>query len=85
MHEGNVAPVEGARADQILEGALRVVVLGREHESRGVPIEPVHDTGAVLTLDSAQVVDAAVTHEGVRQGARVMPVSRVADEAALLG
>ena len=85
VDERDVAAVERARANQVLQGALRVVVLGRKHEAGRVAVEPVHDAGAILALDHAKVLDPAMVDKCVGQGAILMPVGWVAHQAALLG
>lgn len=44
-----------------------------------------YDTGAVLALHGAQMVDAAVVDQGVRKRTALVAVSRMAHQAALLG
>ncbi len=69
-HERDVATVERAQADEVLQGLLGLVVLGREHEARGVHVEAVHDARAVVALERPQVRESAVGDEGV--GERVV-------------
>ena len=63
---------------------LGLVVLGREHEPRGVHVETVHDAGAVLALQRTEVVDAAVGDQRVGQGVRRVSRRGVAHQPALL-
>jgi hypothetical protein len=51
VHEHHVATVEHAQADEVLERLLGLVVLGGNHEARGVHVEAVHDAGTVLSLE----------------------------------
>lgn len=85
VNERNVAAVERARANEILERALGVVILGRKHETRGIAVQTMHDTGAVLTLHGAQMVDAAVIDQRIRERTALMTMRRMAHQAALLG
>ena len=50
VRKRDVAAVERTQADEILECALGVVVFRREHEARGIAVEPVHDARAVFSL-----------------------------------
>ena len=54
VDERDIATVERTRADEVLQGALRVIVLGGEHEARGVAVEAVHDAWSVLPLHRAR-------------------------------
>ena len=85
VHERDVAAVEHAQADEVLQGLLRGVVLGGDHEARGLHVQTVHDSGALLPLKHAEVSVAAVRDE--RVGERVVHVAgaRVTDKARLLG
>ena len=85
VDERNVAAVERARADEILERALGVVVFCREHKARGVTIQAMHDAGAVLALHGAQMVNATVIDQGVRKGAALVAMGGMAHQTALLG
>ncbi len=84
VDERDVAAVEHAHADQVLQGLLRRVVLGGDHESRGVHVEAMHDAGALLPLQHPQVVVAAVGHKRIGEGVVDMARARVAHEARLL-
>ena len=44
-----------------------------------------HDTGAVLALHGAQMVDTAVVDQGIRERTALMTMRRMAHQAALLG
>lgn len=86
VNERNVAAVERARTNKILERALGVVVLGSKHETPGgIAIQTMHDTGAVLALHGAQMVDTAVIDQGIRERTALMAMRRMAHQAALLG
>lgn len=67
VNERNIAAVERARTDKILERALGVVVLRRKHKARSVAIQTMHDAGAILALHGAQMVDTAVIDQGIRE------------------
>ena len=85
VNERNIAAVERARTDKILERALGVVVLGRKHKARSVGIQTMHDAGAILALHGAQMVDTAVIDQGIRERTALMTMRRMAHQAALLG
>lgn len=68
-----------------MERALGVVVLCRKHETRGIAIQAMHNTGAVLALHGAQMVDTAVIDQGIRERTALMTMRRMAHQAALLG
>ena len=44
-----------------------------------------HDTGAVLALHGAQMVDTAVIDQGIRERTALMTMRRMAHQTALLG
>ena len=85
VHERDVAAVEGAGPDEVLQLALRVIVLCGEHEARRIAVQPMHDPRTVLPLHGPQMLDAAVVDERVGERAVLVPVRRVAHQAALLG
>mgnify|MGYP006978842099 CR=1 FL=1 len=68
-----------------MERALGVVVLCRKHETRGIAIQAMHNTGAVLALHGAQMIDTAVINQGIRERTALMAMRRMAHQAALLG
>ena len=83
MHERDVAPIERARADEVLQLALRIVILGGKHEARGVTVQAVDDARTVLTLDGTEVVEAAMVGQGVGERSVHVPMGRMAHEPAL--
>ena len=85
LDERDVASVERPQADEVLKGALGPIILGGDHETRGVHVEAVHDARTVVTLKVAQMPVAAVGHEGVRERVTRVPGTRVTDEPRLLG
>ena len=85
VHQRDVATIERASADEVLQRPLRVVVFGGEHEARGVAVEPMYDARAILALNGAEMVEAAVVRQGVCQRAILMAMRRMAHEPALLG
>jgi hypothetical protein len=58
------------------------VVLGHDHDSAGVLIEPVHDAGTDLSADPAEAVE--MEKESVDQGGVAMSGSRMNDESRRL-
>ena len=85
MDKRDIAAVERARADEILKRALGVVIFCREHKARGIAIQAMHDAGAVLTLHSTKMIDAAVVDQSVRKGAALVAMGGMAHQAPLLG
>ena len=85
LDERDVAPVECPQTNEVLEGALGPIVLGGDHEARGVHVKTVHDARTVIALKVAQMPVAAVGHEGVRERVVCVPGTRVTDEPGLLG
>ena len=85
VDERDIAAVERTRANEILKRALRVVVLCRKHETRGIAIQTMHDPGAVLTLHGTKMVDATVVDQSVRKGAALVAMGGMAHQAPLLG
>ncbi len=85
MDKRDIAAVERTRANEILKRALRVVVLCRKHEARGIAIQAMHDAGAVLTLHGTKMIDTAVVDQGVRKRAALVAVGGMAHQPALLG
>ena len=83
MAQSDIAAVERTQANKVLQGALGIIVLGGKHETGRVAVEPMHYAGTVLALQGAQMLDAAVVDQSVCERARVMPVSRMAHQAAL--
>ena len=53
VHERDVATIERAQANEILQRSLGSVVFRRKHETRRVAVEPMHDTRPVLSLKRA--------------------------------
>ena len=85
VDERNIAAIERARTDKVLKCALGVVILGREHEARGIAVQAMHNTGAVLALHGTQMVDTAMIDQGVGKRAALVTMGRMAHQATLLG
>ena len=86
MNERNVVAVDRPILNLRHELAAGLIGLGRQHEARGVAVEPVHDAEPVglLALHVAQVLLAAVPDKRVDQRAVGMIDGGVANEPDLL-
>jgi hypothetical protein len=83
VHEGEVAPVDGADLYRLGQSRLRAVVLRDHHQTRGVLVEPVHDAWTVLPLQGAEL--ACVREQRVHEGASPVALRGMDDEVGLLG
>ncbi len=79
MHQGTIAPLDGMLFE--LPGQLKVgmIVLGRNHDARGISIEPMDDTGSQLAANPGEVI--AMMQQGVDQRAAWMTGSRMDNHA----
>lgn len=86
VNERDVVAVDGAILNLGHKLAPGLIGLGRQHEARGVAVEPVHDAEPVglLALHVAEVVLAAVPDKRIDQRAVGMIDGGVADEPDLL-
>ena len=82
MNERDVVAVDGAILNLGHKLASGLIGLGRQHEARGVAVEPVHDAEPVglLALHVAEVVLAAVPDKRIDQRAVGMIDRGMADE-----
>ena len=85
MTQGDIAPIKGARANEVLQLSLGIVIFCRKHETRGVPVQAMHDTRPVLPLHRTEMIDSAVVHKGIGERARIMAVGGMTHKTALLG
>ena len=83
LDEREVAALEIVRVKLHLQRHQRRLVLGHDHDARGVLVEPVHDARPPLAADADERV-AAVMQERVDQRARLVRRRRMHDHARRL-
>ena len=79
VHQREIAPLDGPGLELAGQRRVRAVVLGDDEEAGRAAIQPVDDARPPRAADPGKV-RAAVREQGMHQGPRPMPRTRVHDE-----